>query len=37
MDIDLEETPSHMMSLRSANIENIFDCIVTYMSQKEKN
>lgn len=37
MAIDLEETPSHIINLINVNILNIFDCIVTYMSRKEKD
>lgn len=37
MAIDLEGTPSHIINLIILNIKNIFDCIVTYMSRKEKD
>jgi len=37
MTIDLEETPNHIINSIRVNIANIFDCIVTYMSRKEKD
>lgn len=37
MAIDVEETPSHIINSINVNILNIFDCIVTYMSRKEKD